>query len=312
MPREMTALPKKLKQGGYATHMVGKWHVGTQNWGQIPVGRGFDTSFHYMDGAEDHWTQGSCIDEACGQPSQATSFNAGLDAAGWKGNSIDLWCTDKPCWGRNGTTFHMGRNGQVVADVEHYGDHMFGKEACRIIKEHDPTIPLFFYIAFQNNHEPLEAPDAYIERYPASWREDRRWCTPPNPLHFDMWLILDASLTDAGMTTFWDEVMGNVTQQLREKNMWDDLLIIATTDNGGPVYWTPPDTPDYLHGGGANNWPLRSVTTAIQRSGQTAEPSSAGVRRSRRGRGAIGVWLSCLEVSCRWTCVGRSWRRTFT
>ena len=46
-----------------------------------------------MDGAEDHWTQGSCIDEACGQPSQATSFNAGLDAAGWKGNSIDLWCT---------------------------------------------------------------------------------------------------------------------------------------------------------------------------------------------------------------------------
>ena len=24
MPREMTALPKKLKQGGYATHMVGK------------------------------------------------------------------------------------------------------------------------------------------------------------------------------------------------------------------------------------------------------------------------------------------------
>ena len=99
-----------------------------------------------MDGAEDHWTQGSCIDEACGQPSQATSFNAGLDAAGWKGNSIDLWCTDKPCWGRNGTTFHMGRNGQVVADVEHYGDHMFGKEACRIIKEHDPTIPLFFYI----------------------------------------------------------------------------------------------------------------------------------------------------------------------
>ena len=86
----------------------------------------------------------------------------------------------------------MGRNGQVVADVEHYGDHMFGKEACRIISEHDTTIPLFFYIAFQNNHEPLEAPDEYIERYPASWREDRRWCTSPNALQFDMsmWLIL--------------------------------------------------------------------------------------------------------------------------
>ena len=27
MPSEMTAMPKKLKMGGYATHMVGKWHV---------------------------------------------------------------------------------------------------------------------------------------------------------------------------------------------------------------------------------------------------------------------------------------------
>lgn len=25
MPSEMTAIPKKLKLGGYATHMVGKW-----------------------------------------------------------------------------------------------------------------------------------------------------------------------------------------------------------------------------------------------------------------------------------------------
>ena len=31
MPSEMTAMPKVLKQAGYATHMVGKWHVrGTQ------------------------------------------------------------------------------------------------------------------------------------------------------------------------------------------------------------------------------------------------------------------------------------------
>jgi hypothetical protein len=25
------------------------------------------------------------------------------------------------------------------------------------------------------NHTPLEVPDAYIEKYPAAWREDRRW-----------------------------------------------------------------------------------------------------------------------------------------
>ena len=40
MPSEMTAIPKKLKEGGYATHMVGKWHVGVQSLGQTPFGRG--------------------------------------------------------------------------------------------------------------------------------------------------------------------------------------------------------------------------------------------------------------------------------
>ena len=29
--------------------------------------------------------------------------------------------------------------------------------------------------AFQNCHAPLEAPDAYVEKYPEDWRDDRRW-----------------------------------------------------------------------------------------------------------------------------------------
>ena len=34
----------------------------------------------------------------------------------------------------------------------------------RIVKEHDTDIPLFFYVAFQVNHTPLEVPDSYIEK----------------------------------------------------------------------------------------------------------------------------------------------------
>ena len=29
--------------------------------------------------------------------------------------------------------------------------------------------------AFQNCHAPLEAPDAYVQKYPEDWRDDRRW-----------------------------------------------------------------------------------------------------------------------------------------
>ena len=40
----MTLLPAKLKQGGYKTHMVGKWHEGFFQRKYLPVNRGFDNS----------------------------------------------------------------------------------------------------------------------------------------------------------------------------------------------------------------------------------------------------------------------------
>ena len=178
MPSEMTAMPRKMKLGGYATHMVGKWHVGTQSLGQIPFGRGFDTSLHYQDGAEDHWTQAACCCAECNCPCTENSPGPNtpyMEMAGLAdANAIDFWCTDKPCWGKNGTDYHMGKNKQVVGDYEHYGDYVYSQEAMRIISEHDLQVPLFFYIAFQCNHEPLEAPDEFIEMVSESI-EQSRW-----------------------------------------------------------------------------------------------------------------------------------------
>ena len=43
--------------------------------------------------------------------------------------------------------------------------------------------------------------------------------------------------------------MGNVTAALRQKEMWDNLLIVFSTDNGGPIYNNGS--------AGANNFPLK-------------------------------------------------------
>ena len=118
------------------------------------------------------------------------------------GDTMDFWCTDKPCWGKNGTSYHMGRNGQVVGEMEHYGDHVYTTEAMRIISEHDVQVPLYFYIAFQCNHEPLEAPDDFVELYPESYRQDRRWY--------------------AGMTSYWDASLGNITDLIKARGMWNN------------------------------------------------------------------------------------------
>lgn len=49
IPRNMTGIAQKLKNAGYATHMVGKWHCGTSTPDHTPHGRGFDTSLNYME-----------------------------------------------------------------------------------------------------------------------------------------------------------------------------------------------------------------------------------------------------------------------
>jgi|EP01046_Picozoa_sp_COSAG06_P064847 arylsulfatase B len=189
--------------------MVGKWHVGLSYWEETPVGRGFDTYMGFFEGSMDHWTQAynTCAAGEC--PAQITFPNPTMAAAGLSGNYIDWWCTDKPCWGKNGTEFVMGENGQVVGRDHDYTDWQATQECIRIVKEHDVDIPLFFYVAFQVNHTPLEVPDCYIERYPATWREDRRWY--------------------AGMATYWDEAMGNITATYKARGMWDNTLVVVSS-----------------------------------------------------------------------------------
>merc|ERR1719401_3291638 len=49
------------------------------------------------------------------------------------------------------------------------------------------------------------------------------------------------------MTLWMDEAIGAAVAALKKKGMWDDTLVIFTSDNGGPVY----------EPGSANNYPLK-------------------------------------------------------
>jgi arylsulfatase A-like enzyme len=51
-----TMLPQRLKQAGYYSVHLGKWHQGLYTPEYTPIGRGFDYSFGFLEGGEDHNT----------------------------------------------------------------------------------------------------------------------------------------------------------------------------------------------------------------------------------------------------------------
>ncbi len=52
--RRVTTLPQLLKDSGYHTYMVGKWHLGKEP-DLIPAARGFERDFALLDGAGSYW-----------------------------------------------------------------------------------------------------------------------------------------------------------------------------------------------------------------------------------------------------------------
>ena len=47
---DLDILPKLMKEDGYETHMVGKWHLGGAEEYDMLWNKGFDTFFGFLEG----------------------------------------------------------------------------------------------------------------------------------------------------------------------------------------------------------------------------------------------------------------------
>ncbi|XP_064163851.1 arylsulfatase B [Anguilla rostrata] len=194
VPLQEKLLPQLMREAGYATHMVGKWHLGMYKKDCFPTRRGFDSYFGYLTGSEDYFSHHRCY---VVPPQNLTRC------------ALDL---------RDGEEVATGYSG-------HYSTHLFTERVTSIIVKHDQQKPLFLYVALQSVHAPLQVPESYVAPY--------GFIRDPHRREY------------AGMVSAMDEAVGNITQALRDRGLWDNTVLVFSTDNGGQTL------------AGGNNWPLR-------------------------------------------------------
>jgi arylsulfatase A-like enzyme len=97
---------------------------------------------------------------------------------------------------------------------EGYTTDLIGREAVRIIAEHDKSRPLFLYVPFNAPHTPLQAPQSYIEKYAHMHDRNRR--------------------VYAAMVDCMDVAIGEILAALDDNEFApENTLIFFCSDNGG-------------------------------------------------------------------------------
>ena len=134
LPLDETTVAQELQAYGYRTALIGKWHMGYEQWALYPTYRGFDTYYGYLSGSIEYFSK----------------FTEG----GWFDvHDNDAIVTDSA---EMSNDYHLT---QLLQDKA---------EATISAHARDfPNEPLFLYYAMQNVHAGagagMEAPTEYIE-----------------------------------------------------------------------------------------------------------------------------------------------------
>ncbi|KAB7495902.1 Arylsulfatase B, partial [Armadillidium nasatum] len=218
LPLNFTIFPHYLKRLGYSTRLVGKWHLGNFRKEYTPTFRDFDSHYGYWTGVIDYF-----------------NYTYAYEPNGYSGHSF-----------RRNLKNEYPKIGTYATDL-------FTDESVRIINEHDPSKPLFLYLAHLAPHvgnpgARLQAPEEVIQRFSYIEDKDRRVYAEMNVNFLSIFIIIFFICVSA-MLWKLDESVGRVTKALQDNNMLDNSIIVFTTDNGGEG--------GDLVGSASTNWPLR-------------------------------------------------------
>jgi arylsulfatase len=240
----VVTLPQLLKDAGYHTYMVGKWHMGKAPE-QIPAARGFDRDFSLLDGAGSYWDM--------------TNFTAA--------SPLSVFTDD----GR-----YLTRLPKDYYATKTYTDKLIGF----IDANHGDGKPFFAYVSHQAPHDPFHLPQEWRTRHVAEY--DKGWdalrqerlkrqielgiMPAGTQLAERMWFLPDPIVLApatrailgkkmelyAGMMENLDFHVGRLIEHLKKIGEYENTVFIVFGDNGAEgsdlfkMIAGAPGTRDYL------------------------------------------------------------------
>lgn len=187
-----------LKNAGYKTGMIGKWHLG-DNYPMRPEDQGFDYTLRHLAGGMGQWGD---------WPNHLKGNRSYFDPTLWE-------------------------NGEMV-QKQGYCSDVFTDAAINFLEESTDE-PFFLYLAFNAPHDPLQVPDEYYQKYKgidptAGFENDDR----PFPEMTEQ--MKEKARRVYAMVSNIDDNMGRLLAKLDELKLSDNTLVIFMTDNGPIPY----------------------------------------------------------------------------
>jgi len=214
-----------LRDSGYHTYMVGKWHLGMQP-DQIPHARGFERDFSLLVGGGSHFNDAWNIE----------------------------WQIPKAPYTEDGRPVEkLSKN--------FYSTKAYTDKTLQFIEEgRSDGKPFFAYMAFTAPHGPLQVPNDWLRRYKNRYDEgwdgirnqrlarmreigildegvnaaDRLWFLPRSTTLAPAARVMQGRTMElyASMVEYMDDQIGRVFDYLREIGEYDNTVIIFISDNG--------------------------------------------------------------------------------
>mgnify|MGYP000605862889 CR=1 FL=1 len=242
-------LPEQLKNNGYNTGYIGKWHYGSDlsaSHRNFPLRHGFDSLYGFSGGRKHYLIH-----------------NADAEAK-YKARVKKVTKTNK----KAGKGFGQGlANGPVwineeLVDQEGFSTELIGEQATKFLtghKKQSTDQPFFLQVSFNAIHNfTHQLPQKYlddmglkgihdwqpeVESY-ADWYKNGRY--PNNPEGRAYYL---------GQLSYLDKEIGHIMAALKKQGLAENTLVIYIGDNGG-------STPIY-----ADNGPLRGSKYTLYEGG---------------------------------------------